>query len=63
MQARREVELLLKPNEEDGKPVVQVMVDANWADDAIDRKSTLGGVLYVYGCAMATWSHVSPAWR
>ena len=36
--------------------MVQVMVDANWADDAIDRKSTPGGVLYFCGCATATWS-------
>ena len=49
-------ELLLKPNAVDGQPVVQVMVDANWADDAIDRKSTSGGVLYFCGCASATWS-------
>ena len=53
MQAQKEVELLLKPNEMDGKPVVQVMVDANWADDATDRKSTSGGVLYLFGCAIA----------
>ena len=52
----KEVELLLKPNAKDGKHVVQVMVDANWADDAIDRKSTSGGVLYLYGRAIATWS-------
>ena len=45
----KEVELLLKPNAKDGKHVVQVMVDANWADDAIDRKSRSGGVLYLYG--------------
>ena len=48
--------MLLKPNAKDGKHVVQVMVDANWADDAIDRKSTSGGVLYMYGRAIATWS-------
>ena len=48
--------MLLKPNAKDGKHVVQVMVDANWADDAIDRKSTSGGVLYLYGRAIATWS-------
>ena len=52
----KEVELLLKPNAKNGKPVVQAMVDANWADDAIDRKSTSGGVLYFHGCAIATWS-------
>ena len=52
----KEVHFLFKPNAKDGKPVVQVMVDANRADDAIDRKSTSGGVLYFYGCANATWS-------
>ena len=51
-----EVELLFKPNAKNGKPVVQVMVDANWADDASDRKSTPDGVLYFYGCAIAKWS-------
>ena len=48
--------MLLKPNATDGKPVVEVMVYASWADDAIDRKSTSGGVLYFYGCSIATWS-------
>ena len=38
-------ECLLKPSAKDGKAVVQVMVDANWADDASDRKATSGGVL------------------
>ena len=52
----KEVELLLKPNAKDGKPVVQVMVYANWADDAIDRKSASGRVLYFYQCSIATWS-------
>ena len=52
----KEVELLLRPNATNGKPVVQVMVDANWDDDAIDRTPTSGGVLYFYGCSIATWS-------
>ena len=42
----KEVKLLLEPNTTNGKPVVQVMV--NWADDAIDRKSTSGGVRHCY---------------
>ena len=53
---REEVELPLKPNAKDGKPVVQVMGDANWADDAIGRKSTSGGVLHFHGCAIVAWS-------
>ena len=28
----KKIELVLKPNAKDGNPVVQVMVDANWAD-------------------------------
>ena len=35
---------------------MQVKVDAKWADDASERKSTSGGVLYFHGCAIATWS-------
>ena len=41
--------------------VVQVMVDANWADDAIGWRSTPDGVLSLYGCAIGLG--VSPVWR
>ena len=59
----KEVHFLFKPHAKDGKPVVQVMVGANRADDAIDKKSTSGGVLHFYGCAIATGLGVSLAWR
>jgi hypothetical protein len=52
----RNVELILRPCKPGQVPVVQVKVDANWADDDSDRKSTSGGVLYYHGCAIATWS-------
>jgi hypothetical protein len=52
----RNVELILRPCKPGELPVVQVKVDANWADEESDRKSTSGGVLYYHGCAIATWS-------
>ena len=50
------MELLLKPNTKNGTPVALVEVDANWADEAIDRESTSGGVLHFCGWAITTWS-------
>merc|ERR1712194_820395 len=53
----RDVELFLAPCEPyPDHEVVQVFVDADWADKETDRRSTSGGLLYYHGCVVASWS-------